>query len=58
MVNSGTSPRRTDDGGSIAMGGGCRELTTDDAGRITQEMFRVIGSRGRVTRQGDGYLAP
>ncbi len=58
MVNSGTSPRRTDDGGSIATGGGCRELTTDDAERIMQEMFRVIDSRGRATRPGNGYLAP
>jgi hypothetical protein len=40
------------------MGGGCRELTTDDAERITQEMFRVVASRGQVTRLGNGYLAP
>jgi hypothetical protein len=58
MVSSGTSPRRTDDGDSIAMGSGCRELTTDGAERIKQEMFRVIGSRGRATRLGNGYLAP
>jgi len=58
MVNSGSSPRRTDDGDSIAMGGGCRELTTDDAERIMQEMFRVVASRGQVTRLGNGYLAP
>lgn len=34
------------------------ELTTDDAERITQEMFRVVASRGQVTRLGNGYLAP
>jgi hypothetical protein len=58
MVSSGTPSRPNGDGGSIAVDNGCRGLTTGNSGRIVPETFRMIVSRSRAARLGNGYLAP